>query len=108
MQRDVKETRQTLRPYFGHAGNWLRIERAVAHDAQLPTALRDEHLSARQPDETPGVREPSRVHHDADLLFSSLVRERSCAERRHHDPVRPRSSAARCRRPLLLLLSGRP
>src|SRR5688572_5222917 len=75
MQRDVEETRQSLRPHLGHAGDGLRIERAVAHEPQLPAALRDEHLAARQPGETPRALEPARMHDDANFLLGRLVRE---------------------------------
>ena len=73
MQRDVEEARQALRAHLGHAGDRLRIEHAVADDAQLPAALRHEHLAARQPDETPRTLEAARVHDDANVLPSAVL-----------------------------------
>ena len=109
MQRDVHQPREPLRLHGWHARDGHRVQHAVADDTQLPTALCDQHVAARQERETPRSDESSCHHHDFDLLpFGGVERHRGgrqwhrrYALWRHRDVVAERHrllSGAPCRR----------
>ena len=87
MRQDVEQAAEQRDAHFGHAGDRLGIERAVAKNAQAPRPLRDQQVAVRQPREAPRIREPVGNLHDTNLEIGGLVDLRKRRQRRRRARV---------------------
>ena len=69
MQRHVHEAAVAVGAHPRHPGDRGRLEASVAHDAEPPGPLRDEHASVWQEGQAPRVRQAPDDHAYADALL---------------------------------------
>ena len=73
MHGHVHQPAVAVGPHLRHAGDRVRVERAVAHDAKAAVALGDEHPAAGQERDGPGMRQSSDDRGDVDrVLFGGV------------------------------------
>ena len=81
MQNDVEQPAQAHGVNRRQPGDRLRIEHAVADDAQPSGSLRDQDVAVRQEREAPRILEAFRYDRDFDLVALGVERPRAVAER---------------------------
>ena len=88
VQDDVEQPREKSAPNRRHTGHGFRLEHAMPDDAQMPCPFGDEHGTAGQEREAPGMRQPSRDDDDPNVLpLGGVKGDGMIGQRRNLEPL---------------------